>query len=301
MNDASGVRWVIVGVDGSDSSRYALEWSAHEAQLRGLGLRIVAAAQAPEREGPFGDLLRRRDEEQSSLLRDAQALLDYAREWILRIYPELTVDTLLAEKRPAEALLEAASAPGAAAVVVGSRGLGSIASALVGSVGVDLAAHAPVPVVILPKKHETAQGVRGRVIVGVDGSEKGQRAIAFAFAEAARRGARLVALSAWQPMTAFASTMGPIPGEVFDDESVEQATRTALDEALAPARAEHPEVEVEPKTVRAHPVVALLEEACPADLIVVGSRGRGGFAGLLLGSVSQAVLHGATGPVAIVR
>lgn len=302
MNEAADKSRVIVGVDGSDSSRYALEWSAQEAQLRGLGLHIVTAVEVYEAEGPFGGLVASYPTaEDSPQFKEAKALLDYAHGWVARLYPDVDVRTRLILRRPAEALLEAAREPGAATVVVGSRGRGSLASAFAGSVGVELAAHAPIPVVVLPKKHETVRGAQARVVVGVDGSETGRRAAEFAFAEADRRGVELVAVCAWQPITVFAMTMGPVPAEIFDEEVIAENARDTLEAAIADLRERYPDVPVSARGVRAHPVVALLETATPADLIVVGSRGRGGFAGLLLGSVSQSVLHGAHGPVAVVH
>ncbi|KUP97623.1 universal stress protein [Thermobifida cellulosilytica] len=293
--------WVAVGVDGSDSSRYALEWSAQEARLRGLGLRIVTAVEIPDPQDPFTGAVTPVDVEESPLFRDGQSLLEYAEKWIGQLYPELETRTRLVLRRPAEALLETAEEPGTAVVVVGSRGRGSLMSAFAGSVGVELAAHSPVPVVVLPKQHETAPGARERVVLGVDGSPASRNAVGFAFAEAERRGTTLVAVCAWQPVTAFALTMGPLPPEVFDEEPLAAAARETVEEALAEHRERHPGVPVDIRTVRAHPAAALLEAATPADLIVVGSRGRGGFTGLLLGSVSQSVLHGARGPVAVVR
>ncbi|GAA3751427.1 universal stress protein [Salinactinospora qingdaonensis] len=301
MNTTSQTRWVVVGVDGSDSSRWALEWSAHEAHLRGLGVRIVTAVTPSEREGPFGELFRRDESAESHRTQDARALVEYARDWVKRLYPELEVDTRLVKQRPADAVLEAAGEPGAAVVIIGSRGMGKLGSAFIGSVGVELAAHSPVPLVVLPKKHEEAQGVKGRIIVGVDGSEGSQRAVDFAFAEAEYRGAELVALCAWQPVSAFTSAMGPLPPEVLDDSRMVEAAQHTLDHALLGPRQSYPDVVVTTRKVCAHPAVALLEESTPADLIVVGSRGKGGFAGLLLGSVSQSVLHGAHGPVAVLR
>ncbi|MEU3141247.1 universal stress protein [Nocardiopsis alba] len=300
MNGASTTRWMVVGVDGSDSSRHALEWSAHQASLRGLGVLIVAAARPlttdgfevwPETEPPEGG-----DEGAG-----AGRLLDHAQDWVSRLFPELAVRTRLSFDRPARALVSAASEPGVAAVVVGSRGLSGIAAAFVGSVGIELAARAPVPVIVLPRDHAAAYGVRSRVIVGVDGSEPGRRALEFAFAQAEFADTELVAVSAWQPLVAFAAATGPIPPELFDDATAAEAARQALEEELAELSLLRPNVRVSTRVVRAHPVVALLEEATPADLIVVGSRGRGGFRGLLLGSVSHAVLHGARGPVAILR
>lgn len=304
MDGASTTRWVIVGVDGTDSSRHALEWSAHQAMLRGLGVRIVAAAGPLASVGVFAvhthvdpavPLNQRTGDE------GAESLLEYASDWVRRLFPELRVQTRLAHARPVEALLAEASAENAVAVVIGSRGLSGIAAAFVGSVGIDLAARSPVPVVVLPHEHAAAHGVRGRVIVGIDGSAPSRRAVDFAFAQADFADTDLVAVCAWQPLVAFAAATGPIPPELFDDTTAAEAARQSLEEELARPRLRHAGVEVHTRVVRAHPAVALLEEATPADLIVVGSRGRGGFRGLLLGSVSHSVLHGARGPVAILR
>lgn len=303
MDGASTARWVIVGVDGTDSSRYALEWSAYQAMLRGLGVRIVAAAGPLTHVGAFGGYT---DADRSAPpggthTRNAERLLEYAGDWVSRLFPELRVETRLSYVRPVEALLAEASAEGSVAVVVGSRGLSGIAAAFVGSVGLELAARSPVPVVVLPHEHASAHGVRGRVIVGIDGSDPSRRALDFAFAQADFADTELVAVSAWQPLVAFAAATGPIPPELFDDETAAEAARQTMEEDLDGPRLRHPGVAVRTRVVRAHPVVALLEEASPADLIVVGSRGRGGFRGLLLGSVSHSVLHGAKGPVAILR
>ncbi|WP_017543987.1 universal stress protein [Nocardiopsis prasina] len=300
MNGATTTRWLIVGVDGTDSSRHALEWSAHQATLRGLGVRIVAAANplATEDFGVWGDEGGRIEEGPGA---GARRLLDRASDWTSRLFPELSVQTRLSYSRPTEALLTEAAAPGAVAVVVGSRGLSGIAAAFVGSVGIELAARSPLPVIVLPRDHASAHGVRSRVIVGVDGSGPSRHALEFAFSQAEFADTDLVAVSAWQPLVAFAAATGPIPPELFDDATAAEAARHALEEELTDLRLLRPDVRVHTRVVRAHPVVALLEEATPADLIVVGSRGRGGFRGLLLGSVSHSVLHGARGPVAILR
>ncbi|MDT0303192.1 universal stress protein [Streptomonospora wellingtoniae] len=302
MEGTSEQLWVVVGVDGSDSSRYALEWSANQAVQRGRGLTILTAVGPPDAAGAFREIVPRGGEQETSdRLRDAQALLDYARDWILRLFPELSVRTRMPTSRAADALLDEAKQPDTSAVVVGSRGLGGLASAFVGSVGIELAAHSPVPVIVLPKKHEAAHSTKGRVVVGVDGSDSSRRAVEFAFAQARWTEAELVAVCAWQPMAAFVSAMGPVPPEAFDDEAVEATARRTAEAELEDMREAYADVAVDLRTVRAHPVVAILEAATPADLVVVGSRGRGGFRGLMLGSVSQSVLHGAHGPVAVVR
>ncbi|WP_150237021.1 universal stress protein [Nocardiopsis quinghaiensis] len=303
MDGASTTRWVIVGIDGTDSSRHALEWSAHQAVLRGLGVRIVAAAGPLASVGVFAGHTRldREVPPDEADTQGAERLLEYASDWVSRLFPELRVQTRMSYARPVEALLAEAAAEGTVAVVVGSRGLSGIAAAFVGSVGIELAARSPVPVVVLPHEHASAHGVRGRVIVGIDGSDPSRRAVDFAFTQADFAETELIAVSAWQPLVAFAAATGPIPPELFDDETAAEAARQAMEDELAGPRLSHPGVTVRTRVVRAHPVVALLEEATPADLIVVGSRGRGGFRGLLLGSVSHSVLHGAKGPVAILR
>ncbi len=301
MNSVSDRGWIVVGVDGSDSSRYALEWSAHQASLRGLGIRIVTAVLPADSPGPFSGLVRSSASVPTPSDAEARALLEYARDWIQRIFPDLLVETRRAQQRAAEALLGEVSQPESVAVVVGSRGLGGLAAAFVGSVGIELAAHAPAPVVVLPKTHETAEGVRGRIVAGIDGSESGRRAGEFAFRQAAWQETEVVAVCAWQPVATLGSSIGPVPPEVFDEDAMTEATWRLLESELAELLERHPDVVVERRVVRSHPVVALQEESTPADLVVVGSRGRGGFTGLLLGSVSQAVLHGAHGPVAVVR
>lgn len=301
MDGAATTRWVVVGVDGTASSRHALEWAAYQAVRRGLGVRIVTAAGPLAGVDALGGLGRGDPSVPPADTDSAPRVLEYARDWVSRLFPELEVRTSLSHARAVEALLEEASREDSAAVVVGSRGLSGIVAALVGSVGIELAARAPVPVIVLPREHASAHGVRGRVIVGTDGSDPSRGAVEFAFRQAEAVGAELVAVSAWQPLVAFAAATGPVPPELFDDATAAEAARQSLEEEISEPRTRYPGVPVRTRVVRAHPVIALLEEATPADLVVVGSRGRGGFRGLLLGSVSHSVLHGARGPVAIVR
>lgn len=100
----------------------------------------------------------------------------------------------------------------------------------------------------------------------MDGSSASRNAIDFAFAEAKRRGTELVAVCAWQPITAFALTMGPLPPEIFDEDPLAEAARQTVEEAIADHRKRYPEVSVSVRTVRAHPAAGLLETATPADL-----------------------------------
>jgi nucleotide-binding universal stress UspA family protein len=141
--------------------------------------------------------------------------------------------------------------------------------------------------------------VSERIVVGVDGSDGARVAVRWAAAEAARRNGRLELVSAWH----FPASSGTFAIAYAVDELVKDLTRAAerqLGEAAADARAIAPDVIVETHVAEAQPATALLEAAAGADLLVIGSRGLGGFRGLLLGSVSQQCAHHATCPVVIV-
>ncbi|MFC7615699.1 universal stress protein [Actinokineospora soli] len=174
------------------------------------------------------------------------------------------------ESAPVPALLR----QDACLVVLGSRGLGGFGGLLLGSTAVQVAAHARCPVVVVRGERS------GDVVVGVDGSAHSVEAIAFAFGEAQRLGAGVVAVTAG---------------------SQEDEAARALAESVAGWAERYPDVPVRRSVVRGHAARALVDAAADAALLVVGSRGAGGFRGMLLGSVSQGVLHHATCPVAIVR
>jgi nucleotide-binding universal stress UspA family protein len=184
-------------------------------------------------------------------------------------------------------------------VVVGHRGLGGFTGLLVGSVGVQVAAHAAGPVVVV-RPHSAAAGASaGRVVVGIDGSPLSRAALGFGFEAAARRGVGLTAVHAWtEPVSTGPGDMLPL---VYDADDVDAEETRLLAEALAGWAEKYPDVPVDRKVVRGRAAEALVAESAGAALLVVGSPGRGGFTGLLLGSVSQAALHHADCPVAIVR
>ena len=136
------------------------------------------------------------------------------------------------------------------------------------------------------------------VVVGVDGSVRADGALEFALEEAALRGAslRIVCASEIPPSVAVGGVYTPETFEAFPEEA-----QTIVSKALARAAELQPSVPCEGKVVEGQPAAVLLEEAEHADMIVVGSRGRGGFANLLLGSVTQQVVHHAPCPVVVVR
>ncbi|MFC4463923.1 universal stress protein [Streptomyces xiangluensis] len=285
---------VIVGVDGSASSLAAVEVAAREARLRGAGLRVVHAFFWPAMHVPLGPSPLGPPE--GGLQNMADRLVTEAVERARAVAPDVDVSQAVVIGEPLT-VLEAQSRA-AELVVVGSMGMGGFVGLLVGSTAVHLAAHGRCPVLVVREQPHA----EGPVVLGVDGSAVGQRAVDFAFAEAALRNAPLVALHAWTtwnaPMPAPQDPSEPYanpPGALAEEEE------RLLAEALAGRQDRYPGVVVEHRVVHGGTREALIEASRLAQLVVVGARGRGGFAGLLLGSVSQALLHHAHCPVAVVR
>jgi nucleotide-binding universal stress UspA family protein len=139
------------------------------------------------------------------------------------------------------------------------------------------------------------------IVVGVDGSECARAALEFAAREAALREARLRIICAWEISSAvFAGGFAPALDQPALD-SFRDGAETVVREAVAATKQLQPAIECEGKAVQGQPAEVLLHEARDADLIVVGNRGHGGFASLLLGSVSHQVVHHAPCPVTVVR
>jgi nucleotide-binding universal stress UspA family protein len=183
-------------------------------------------------------------------------------------------------------------------VVLGERGLGGFTGMLIGSVANAVVAGAACPVVIVRTQPLGKPNTDGPVVVGVDGSPASEAAIAFAFEQASRRGRRLVAVHTWQEVF-----LDPELGDrvSFDTNFLEERERELLAQRLAGWQEKYPDVVVTRVVTKGLPVRALLEYGEDAELIVVGSRGLGGYQGMLLGSTSQALVHHAPCPVAVVR
>jgi nucleotide-binding universal stress UspA family protein len=209
------------------------------------------------------------------------------------------VEREVAEGPAASVLVEAAD--GADLLVVGSRGRGGFKGLLLGSVSQECVQHARCPVAISGRPGLAGEdvGSTGRILVGLDGSEGARRALDWASGEARLRGARLRLLLAWQfPLGLFSE-----PGLLVDGETVErlaQIGREMLDEMCQGLGPVLEGLEVERVAVQGPPAAALVAGSADADLLVVGTRGHGGFAGLLLGSVSQACAHHAVCPLVVV-
>jgi nucleotide-binding universal stress UspA family protein len=280
---------VVVGVDGSDPGATALRWAATETRRGGGRLRVLMAHRAQ----PGGRPLLGADNE--TLRERARAILDRARAQAVELAPDIAVEADLVTADPASALLDAAST--ARLVVVGQRGLGGFTSLLLGSVSLRVATHARCPVAVVRPAAEG--GATGPVVAGVNGSELATQVLGLAFEQAAARGCPLVAARAYTAPPAPPGVEAlPLP---YDLERQRAELREELVRGLAPWRDKYPSVPVEYALVYGPPGGALVTLSRAAQLVVVGARGLGGFAGLLLGSTSQHLIHHAACPVLIGR
>lgn len=287
---------IVVGVDGSPQSMHAVDWAAGAAIARRCPLRIVHAFLWPLLNVPLGppDL----GPPDAGLRNAAEDILAAAVDRARQAAPALEISTDLPVCSPAAALIEASHDAGL--VVVGHRGLGGFTGLLIGSVGVQAAAHADCPVVVVRGSDTVEPGpAAGHVVVGVDGSPLSDLAIDFAFAHAALHGLSVAAVHVYQRPEFTVPADQPLPGP--DGEDRRDYETRLLTDALAGYDEKYPDVPVHRKIVVGRPSAVLVAESGGAALTVVGSRGRGGFTGLLLGSTSQTVLQHATGPVAVVR
>ncbi|POM23548.1 Universal stress protein [Actinomadura rubteroloni] len=283
MTDEQRPRGVVVGYDGSAASETALRWAAREARLRGLPLTVCHAWEIFMAAGPMAFPV-------ADLEAAAREVLSGGAEHARALHPDVHAE--LGRGPAAQILLRAAER--ADLLVVGSRGHGGFAGLLLGAVPAQVAGHAPCPVVVVRADGPAGDGPFGTVVVGVDGSASSPEALAAAFAVADARGAPLVALLARPAAEAF-GTFGPL----VDADGIAGLAAEGLARLLDPWRAEYPKVAVQSEVVTGAPRDVLLAAAKDAGLIVVGSRGTGGFRGLLLGSVSEALLHHAPCPVAV--
>ncbi len=288
----------MVGVDGSASSWTALRWAAHEATMRNVLLTVVHAIDTPAWDlvalgGPAAPIQTeptpRQQKQAAKVVDEAIRVIEDSTESGAR--PRVSTEVRFAGSVPTLVELSA----DAHLVVVGRRGQSPLRRVLLGSVSTGLLHHARCPVAVIHDEAPYAlQPWQLPVVLGVDGSPASELATAIAFDEASRRGVELVALHAWT---------GADASEADDDEwTAHQAqAEEALAERLAGWQEGYPDVEVRRRLVWQHPAQHLLEEAESAQLVVVGSRGRGGFTGMLLGSVSTAVVQAAPVPVIVAR
>jgi nucleotide-binding universal stress UspA family protein len=275
-------KYILVGVDDTPESQLALQWAVEVAEARGSAVRVVRGylnelsrwpALGVEGYVPPPMPLDKYQHELDAAVQYARDRLGYegGSGW-------------LANSDPANAIL--IEAEQAEMVVLGTRSRNKMSAAVLGSVATSVAAKAPCPVVVVRGERRT-----GPVVVGTDGSPDSEEALAFGFEEAARSGNELIVTYCWQPQIQH---VAPI-------ESTHRLLMDWLAESLEPYREKYPAVRVKASVLEGRASAQLVELSGDASLVVVGSRGRGGVAGLLLGSVSQSLLHHADSPVAVVR
>lgn len=291
-------RWV-VGTDGSLRAEKAIMWAAKHASERTtpvplLIIHAIPEVPVPSRSQAVTALTEGRDFK-DMLEEKARRIVDETAAKVREAYPDLEVETAVVEGHPADLLAKAGA--DADQVVVGARGAGAPALVkMLGGVSDYVVQHAQGAVAVVPDTAEEREGAP--VVVGLDDSPQGHLAIARAFQAASLRGVPLIAITAWD--------YGP-----YDATNAELWTRNvnemnqimveAGEELIAAKRAEFPDVPVTVKAVRGRPETALIEESRNAGLVVVGSRGRGGFSSLLLGSTSRHVLRESYCPVVVTR
>ena len=291
---------VVVGYDESSAAEAALQWAGEQAESLGLQLLVVYAANPPT---PLPWTPGAALPDDSVMLHSADEVARRAAERVRRSRPGLRVRSQGAVGSPAAELISLSGS--AALVVVGRRPHPGRSGANGGSVSFALSSHARCPVVVVQGvAHHVSSAVNPPIVVGVDSSRASKRALSFAASFAAVAKAPLVVLSAWASpqREPWMRGLWEDPGRAADLLAMElERAENCVREGVALVHEEHPEVRIVARTPEGNPSEALLEEAQPGSLVVVGSRGHGGFAGLMLGSVSRAVLRQAEMPVAVVR
>ena len=281
---------IVVGVDGSAESDAALRWAALEAQRHGATLTVLHAHEP----GDYGIRTPLEEAHVQDMRRIAAAIVDSAVTEVRSLAPAVRVQGETVGGGAAAGLIRAAD-PGTM-VVVGNRGRGGFAGLLLGSVSQHVAAHARGSVVIV---RDGAGRPDGPVVVGVDEANESDHTLGVAFEEAALRGAPIQVLHTY--VLAIQTWGLDLPPEVEDEHVRQTAEANRLAAIVAPWREKFPAVPVEAFAVEGQASARLVDASSTAQLVVVGSRGGGGFAGLLLGSVSLHLLHHADCPVLITR
>ncbi len=303
-------RGIVVGVDGSEHSHCALVWAAREAERRQRPLHIVTAYSVPVfaasgLDGGYATV------DDSVIREGAEAILKQAVDKVAGY--NIDVVASVENGDASGVLLEMTET--AELLVFGTRGRGGFVGRLLGSVSSALPAHAKCPTVTVPlicgdrlgettddkrvraEREKTGhQQVENVVVVGVDGSEQARVAVLEAAAQAQRLSAPLRVVCA---VPQYSGSLAWVPAPM-DREALFADIRVQLDAGVEWLKSHFPGLRIETQLVDGSPVDILVEASRHVELVVVGTRGRGGFAGMLLGSTSDGILHHAKGPVMVV-
>jgi nucleotide-binding universal stress UspA family protein len=284
---------IVVAIDDSPAARMAVQWAARDAELRNIPLTLVHAV-SPDvstwlRTPLPAGVMRWQQDHGRRLLDGALQVIEEASQGggpaavHTEIFASAAVPTLIDLSKEAKVL------------VAGSQGSGRWPGRRLGSVSSGLVRHAHCPVAIIPDEEpSTPHPAQAPVLVGIDGSPASELATAIAFDEASRRHVGLVAVHAWSDLD-----VSEWPG--IDWPATQSMAEEVLAERLAGWREQYPDVQVSRSVVQAQPARQLVQRSEEAQLVVVGSRGRGGFAGMLVGSVGETVAQMARVPVIVAR
>lgn len=281
---------VVVGVDGSALGAAAVAHAARVASARGLDLVVLHAFAADLPMLGFGG-----GADRAEVDTHAKRLLDDGVARAHAVDPALRVTTVVRDGFASQALVDASRT--AALVVVGAMGHGVLSRASVGAVAMQVVTHARCPVLVVGHETTPATEEGGRVVVGVDGSKPSLKALSTAFDEAALRRASLEIVHAWQPRGASDPTLSAESSWARYEADLE----ASVERALGSRRADQPGVKVDLEVVRGEPAKALVDHSEGAALLVVGSRGAGGFDGLHVGSTALQLMGRGHSPILVVR
>ena len=283
-------RPIVVGVDDSPASHCALDWAVDEATSRQAPLDVVYAWRSMYTTWPDGP----------SLADLAVASRDYGEGRLASLVtraqtaaPHASISGDLLEGRPSAVLLEAAAAAQAQMLVIGARGVGGFDGLLLGSVALHVVTNAPCPVVVV----RVAPRPDGPIVVGNDGSPESEAVLSAAFDEASVRNAELDVV---RVLYVHSEAEG-VPNQ---DAALASATCEAsesMERLLADAAHNYPDVKVRAELPVGYPAEILINASSQASMLVMGSRGGGGFADMGLGSVAHAVVHHSHCPVMLLR
>ena len=288
---------IVCAVDGSDASKTAAKWAANTAVKRGIPLRLVSSYSMPQ--FLYAEGMVPPQELYEDLEAETLEKIEEAKKVAVDFVPGVDVSHQIEEGSPIDMLLDLSEQ--CTMIVMGSRGLGGLSGMVMGSVSAAVVSHASCPVVVVREdNHVTEETKYGPVVVGVDGSGVSQKAIENAFKEADARGAELIAVHTWMDMQVQASLAG-LSAAQQQWQVVEEEQNALLGQRLAGWHERYPDVKVTKVVTRDRPVRALADASEGAQLLVVGSHGRGGFKGMLLGSTSRALLQAAPCPMMAVR